>query len=210
MIKLFDNISLTNQGKLLNILKAHSFTFKKGSTILSTVKGDNIIGFVQEGSINIVQNDYNGEQITIEKLEEDDVFGSIFLPIEKDDYEIISKEDCKIVIVDYENITKNNTLCNHSYYRQFINNLLTIEAEKLKERNERIDLLSKKTIRNKLLEYFEIKTNNRITKNIYLPFSFIDLANYLSIDRSAMHRELRNLQDEGLIEIKNKKITLKY
>ena len=38
----------------------------------------------------------------------------------------------------------------------------------------------------------------------------MDLAAYLGVDRSAMHRELKHLQDEGLIEIKNKKITLKY
>ena len=36
------------------------------------------------------------------------------------------------------------------------------------------------------------------------------LASYLGVDRSAMHRELKHLQEEGLIEIKNKKITLKY
>ena len=83
-------------------------------------------------------------------------------------------------------------------------------TSKMQEKNERIELLSKKTIRNKLLEYFKIKTENRITKNIYLPFTFMDLAAYLGVDRSAMHRELKHLQDEGLIEIKNKKITLKY
>ena len=80
----------------------------------------------------------------------------------------------------------------------------------MKEKNERIQLLSQKTIRNKLLEYFNLKTENRITKNIYLPYTFIELANYLGIDRSAMYRELKHMQIEGLIEIKSKKITLKY
>lgn len=210
MTKLFDNISLNNKEKLLHLLRAHSFTFKNDTDVLPTVKGENIIGIIEEGKAHIVLNSYSGEKMIVERLEEGDIFGSMFLPIEKDDYELITKEETKIVIIDYQSIIENNNLCNQNYYKTFINNLLTIENEKLKERNERIDLLSKKTIRNKLLEYFEIKTNNRITKNIYLPYSFIELASYLSIDRSAMHRELRNLQDEGLIEIKNKKITLKY
>lgn len=210
MTKLFDNISLNNKEKLLHLLRAHSFTFKNDTDVLPTVKGENIIGIIEEGRAHIVLNSYSGEKTIVERLEEGDIFGSMFLPIEKDDYELITKEETKIIIIDYQSIIENNSLCNHNYYKTFINNLLTIENEKLKERNERIDLLSKKTIRNKLLEYFEIKTNNRITKNIYLPYSFIELASYLSIDRSAMHRELRNLQDEGLIEIKNKKITLKY
>ena len=48
------------------------------------------------------------------------------------------------------------------------------------------------------------------SKIIYLPFSFTDLADYLAIDRCAMSRELKNLKNEGFIEIKNKKIHLLY
>lgn len=209
MAKLFDNISLTNKGKLLKLLQTHSFTFKGGTTILSTIKSENIIGIVADGSINIVQNNYNGEKIIIEKLEKDDIFGTMFLPISNDDYDIVTREDSKIIIIDFENIIHNN-FYHYSYYHQFTSNLLEIIHEKLKEKNERINLLSQKTIRNKLLEYFKIKTENRITKNIYLPYTFTELANYLGTDRSAMYRELKHLQEENLIEIKNKKITLKY
>ena len=209
MIKLLDKISLNNQRKLLKLFKAHTFTYKSDKTILSTLKHENIIGIILEGSIQIAYNNYNGDKIIVENLEEGDSLGTMFLPIAKDDYEITTKKDTKIVIIDYKNIINSN-FYNYSYYCQFINNLLNLITKKMKEKNERIELLSKKTIRNKLLEYFKIKTENRITKNIYLPYTFIDLAAYLGVDRSAMHRELKHLQDEGLIEIKNKKITLKY
>lgn len=209
MKKLFDDISLTNQGKLLKLLQTHTFTFKSGKTILSPMKGDNIIGIVSEGSLSIVQNNYNGDKIIIEKLEKDDVFGTMFLPISKEDYDIVTLEDSTVIIIDFENIIDNN-FYHYSYYHKFMSNFLNIIYEKSKETNERIHLLSQKTIRNKLLEYFKFKTENRITKNIYLPYTFTELANYLGIDRTAMHRELKHLQDEGLIEIKNKKITLKY
>ncbi len=209
MQKLFDEISLANQGKLLKLLQTHSFTFKSDKNILSPIKGDNIIGIVAEGSISIVQNNYNGEKIVIEKLGKDDVFGSMFLPIASDDYDIITIEDSKIIIIDFDNLIK-NSFYHYSYYHKFISNLLNIISEKMKEKNDRIHLLSQKTIRNKLLEYFKLRTENRITKNIYLPYTFTELANYLGVDRSAMYRELKHLQDEGLIEIKNKKITLKY
>ena len=209
MAKLFDEISPTNQRKLLNLLKAHTFTFKKDKIILSTIKHENLIGIVLEGHIQITYNNYNGDKIIIQNLKEKDTFGTMLLPITSDDYEIITIKDTKIAIIDYENIF-NNYYYSHYYYGQFINNLLSIMVDELSKKNERIELLSQKTIRNKLLEYFKLKTEGRITKNIYLPFTFIELASYLGIDRSAMHRELKNLQDEGLIEIKNKKITLKY
>ncbi len=209
MAKLFDEISPTNQRKLLNLLKAHTFTFKNDKIILSTIKHESLIGIVLEGHIQITYNNYNGDKIIIQNLKEKDAFGTMFLPITSDDYEITTITDSKIAIIDYENIF-NNYYYNHYYYSQFINNLLSMMTDELNNKNERIELLSKKTIRNKLLEYFKLKTDGRITKNIYLPFTFIELASYLGIDRSAMHRELKNLQDEGLIEIKNKKITLKY
>ena len=209
MKKLFDDISHTNKGKLLKLLQTHTFTFKSDKNILTPIKGDNIIGIVAEGSINIVQNNYNGEKIVVERLNKDDVFGTMFLDIANDDFDIITLEDSKIIIIDFQNII-NNSFYHYSYYHRFISNLLNIVSEKMKEKNERIQLLSQKTIRNKLLEYFKLKTENRITKNIYLPYTFTELANYLGIDRSAMYRELKHLQDEGLIEIKNKKITLKY
>lgn len=209
MTKLFDKISLNNQRKLLKIFEAHIFTYRSDKTILSTLKHENIIGIVLEGSIQITYNNYNGDKTIIENLKEGDALGTMFLPIAEDDYEITTKNDTKIAIIDYKNII-NNSFYNYSYYCEFINNLLNLMTSKMQEKNERIELLSKKTIRNKLLEYFKIKTENRITKNIYLPFTFMDLAAYLGIDRSAMHRELKHLQDEGLIEIKNKKITLKY
>ena len=209
MAKLLDGISLNNQRKLLKMFEAHTFTYKSDKTILSTLKHENIIGIVLEGSVQITYNNYNGDKTIIENLKEGDALGTMFLPIAEDDYEITTKNDTKIAIIDYKNII-NNSFYNYSYYCEFINNLLNLMTSKMQEKNERIELLSKKTIRNKLLEYFKIKTENRITKNIYLPFTFMDLAAYLGVDRSAMHRELKHLQDEGLIEIKNKKITLKY
>lgn len=209
MTKLFDNLTLNNQRKLLKLLNAHIFTYKSDKIILSTLKHEKIIGIILRGEIQINYNNYSGEKITVDTLKQYDHFGTMFLPLDSDDYEIVTLKDTSIAIIDYQNIF-NSSFYNHMYYNQFTDNLLNVMTEELNKKNERIELLSKKTIRNKLLEYFKIKTENRITKNIYLPFTFIELAAYLGVDRSAMHRELKNLQEEGLIEIKNKKITLKY
>ncbi len=82
--------------------------------------------------------------------------------------------------------------------------------DKLNEKNERIQILTKKTIRNRLLEYFSMAKTKSGSNNIYLPFSFMALADYLGVDRSAMSRELGYLKEEGFIEIKGKRIKLTY
>ena len=82
--------------------------------------------------------------------------------------------------------------------------------DKIKEMNERINILSKKSIRNKLLEFFNLSFTKNNSRNIYLPFTFTELADYLAVDRSAMTRELKILKDEGFIRITGKRITLLY
>ena len=69
MQNLFENISPKNQEKLLKMLKAHSIPYMKGVNILSNVNRDNFIGIVDEGSLQIVFNDYNGNSIIIDELE---------------------------------------------------------------------------------------------------------------------------------------------
>ena len=58
--------------------------------------------------------------------------------------------------------------------------------------------------------YFRNNTKNSNNRIVYLPFTLTDLADYLAVNRSAMSRELKNLKDEGFIEIKNKKIKLLF
>ena len=124
------------------------------------------------------------------------------------EYEIIADENTEILLFSY------NTLISldiqDKTYNQFIKNLFIMLNEIITLKNERIVILTKKTIRDKLLEYFNINSKKNGSKYIYLPFNFSDLANYLGIDRSAMSRELGFLKEEGFITIKGKRITLMY
>ena len=209
MINLFENINDKNKDKLLRFLEANYFSFKKNVNISSSVNQGNIIGIVLEGYLQIVKNDYNGNKTIIEELEEKAIFGSIMSSISNSEYEVITKEDSKIILIDFDRIITNEEIP-QNIYNQFLKNLLQIISERIQRKNERIEILTTKTIRNKLLEYFKITAKKTNTRVIYLPFNFNDLAEYLAIDRSAMSRELKNLKDEGLIEIKGKKINLLY
>ena len=74
--------------------------------------------------------------------------------------------------------------------------------------DKRIEVLTKKTIREKLLEYFYDLQKEQSSNIIKIPFSKIELAEYLAIDRAAMMRELKKLKEEQIIEIKNREITI--
>lgn len=209
MVNLFDNISDRNKEKLLRYLEANYFVFKKNVNISSSVNQGNIIGIVLEGYLQIVKNDYNGNKTIIEDLEENSIFGTIMSSISNGEYDVITKEDSKVILIDFEHIINTADIPINSY-NQFLKNLLQIISERIQRKNERIEILTTKTIRNKLLEYFKITAQKTNTRIIYLPFNFNDLAEYLAVDRSAMSRELKNLKDEGLIEVKGKRINLLY
>ena len=49
-----------------------------------------------------------------------------------------------------------------------------------------------------------------MNKTITIPFSYTDLADYLSVDRSAMTRELSHLIEDGFIKKTGNKIMLLY
>ena len=209
MISLFKDITPDNKGKLLKLLETSNFTYQKGVNIAYLFKDKESIGLVISGSLDIIRIDYNGTRTIIETIFEEEILGTSLTSLLSNDYEIITREDTKILWLDYNVILGINDI-KYSYYNQFIKNLLMIALEKNTLKNERIEILTQKTIRNKLLEYFRIEALKNRSKIIYLKSTWQDLADYLAIDRCAMTRELKNLKEEGFISVKGRVITLLY
>ena len=205
---IFNELSFQDQDKLLNDFKARSSSFSKGVTIMSNLRSTKDFNIVKSGTIDIIRFNYNGTRTIIETLEEDDVFGNFSSATQEDLY-VIAETDAEIISFNYDQIFQRYSK-NIDLHYQFNENVVKILANKLQATNHRIQILTEKTIRNKLLNYFNSLYKKNLSKNITIPFSLTNLADYLSIDRSAMMRELKNLKDEGLINQKGKKIQLLY
>lgn len=208
MIKPFDNITLKNKEKLLKIVRSYTVNYGENKKIMELFKDDDEFGIIVKGYIQIRKITNNGNIINIDELEEDSLISSSLFYTKNDEYEIITKEPTQLLIFSYSEVI--NLDSTDRYYVQFIKNLFKIINAKIIERNERIEIISKKNIREKLLEYFNINSRKSGSRYIYLPFNFSDLANYLAVDRSAMSRELGYLKEEGFIEVKGKRISLLY
>ena len=183
---IFNELSFQDQDKLLFDFKARSSSFSKGVTIMSNLKTTRDFNIVKSGTINIIRFNYNGTRTIIETLEEDDVFGN-FSSATSEELYVIADTDAEIISFNYDNIFQRYSK-NIDLHYQFNENEVIIERMKIKNG------LYKKNL----------------SKSITIPFSLTNLADYLSIDRSAMMRELKNLKDEGLINQKGKKIQLLY
>ena len=205
----FNDISELQKNKLFKLLETHIYTFNKNEEMISTLKSENIICILLEGYAQIVNISYNGEENLIEELTENSVFGTNISNISDNEYQIRAIKQSKILVIDYNKLI-NKKYINYSYYNVFITNLFDIVNSKCKENNDRIRILTKKTIRDKLLAFFENEYKKIRSKYIYVPTNLKDLADYLSINRSAMFRELKYLKEEKFIKIDGKRITLLY
>lgn len=205
----FQDLTKSQINKLYDLLGVHIYTFNDNQEILPTIKNENIIGIILNGYAQILNIEYNGNEIITENLYKNSIFGSNISLTNSENYQIIARQETTVLVIDYDKLINPKNLV-HNYFNIFLRNLFDIINIKFKEKNERIKILEKKQIRDKLLEYFEMEHKKSRLKSIYIPFSFKDLADYLAVNRSAMFRELKHLKDEKFIEIKNRRITLLY
>ena len=205
----FADLSRVQRNRLCELLDVHIYKYNKNEQVLPTIKNTNIIGVVMEGSIQISYIEYNGNEIVLETLHKDDVFGTNISSTGNDNCDIIAKENTEVLVIDYIKLMNPKNL-RYPYFNTFFRSLFDIINLKFKINNERMRILEKKQIRERLLEFFEIERKKSGSRYIYLPFALKDLADYISVNRSAMFRELKHMKEEKLIEIQDKRISLFY
>ncbi len=190
--------------------KAQTKKFVKNETITTYIKNRNQICILKDGLADLVRYDINGNKTIVETLKADDVFGEIFFPVKtNNELFVVAREKCEVVYFIYDDILQKCT--RGCKFHEILNsNLLKLILNRTISQNIRIELLTKRTIREKLQSYFASLTKGGLSRSFKIPLSYTDLADYLSVDRSAMMRELKSLQEEGFITKDGSKITLKY
>lgn len=190
--------------------KAQTKKFVKNETITTYIKNRNQICILKDGLADLVRYDINGNKTIVETLKANDVFGEIFFPVKtNNELFVVAREKCEVVYFIYDDILQKCT--RGCKFHEILNsNLLKLILNRTISQNIRIELLTKRTIREKLQSYFASLTKGGLSRSFKIPLSYTDLADYLSIDRSAMMRELKSLQEEGFIIRDGSKITLKY
>ena len=207
-INIFKNLTREEISDLLKKLKVRKVSFKKDMTIMSNMSRTNEVGIVLNGETTLVRVDLNGNRSVVSSFVRGDIFGGKFSDYMNEELYIVSKNNCEILFTEYDLLVKSNK--NSSWNEQFTRNILEILIDKINYYNQRIEILTKKTTREKLLEYFHILEKEMSSQTIVVPETYTSLAEYLAVDRSAMMREIKSLKDDKIIEIDGKKITLIY
>lgn len=184
--------------------------FIKGDTVTTYIEKRNQLCIVLSGEVDLIRYDINGNKTIIGHFVDSDVFGEVFYPANtNNELFAVARKNSEILFFTYDTLlTKCRRNCD--FHKTLITNLSELFLNNIIELNLRIELLTKRTIRSKILAYFDILSKGSLQKTFILPFSYTDLADFLSVDRSAMMREFKLLIDEGFITKKGSKITLLY
>lgn len=198
--ELFNNFSLNDLESILNCLSAKVNNYKKKDMILQQGAHVQFVGIVLSGSIQIIKEDMEGNINILSHLGINDIFAEAFAyaDISECPITVQATENCEIMFIDCKRIIKT---CNNAclFHSKLIENMLSLIAKKNLMLNQKMEVLSKRTTREKLLAFFNTQSQMNHSKRFSIPYNREGLAFYLCVDRSALSRELSNMRDEGLI-----------
>ncbi|MCI8497329.1 MAG: Crp/Fnr family transcriptional regulator [Clostridiales bacterium] len=207
-LTVFSGISPQAQAEMHACFQSQEMNFAAREFIMEYASSPQKVGVLLEGYARLYYCDAEGNRSIMEELGQGSVFGEPFLlPIGVQNYYVQACKACRVLFIDYGHLIKRcpNACAHHS---QLISNLLQMTAQKLQQQSSRIYMLSQPSIRRKLLSYFDTLSQQKNSDAFTIPVSYVTLAEYLCLDRSAMMRELKKLKDEGIIEKEGRSIRL--
>ncbi|MCI8700222.1 MAG: Crp/Fnr family transcriptional regulator [Clostridia bacterium] len=190
--------------------KAQVKLFSKNDVITTYIEKRNQVCILMEGEADLIRYDINGNKTIIRHFIKNDIFGEIFhVTNTNNELFVLAKKDCKVLFYIYDDLfSKCKKTC--PFHKELYDNFNKLFLNNIINLNTRIEHLTKRNTRDKLLSYFNLKSSKKHSKTIFISFSYTDLADYLNVDRSAMMRELKFLEDDGFIRRSANKVTLLY
>ena len=197
---LFKGISPDELEGILVCLQARKSTYQNQEIILLEGQPVTSVGIVLSGRVQVIKEDYLGNRTIMTEIEPGNLFAETFSCAQTSEIPVtvISTADSSVLWLNYYSII---TLCPAAcgYHNQLIRNMLSILASKNLMLNQKMEYLAKRSTREKLLSYLSSQARQAGKNSFSIPFNRQELADYLSVDRSAMSTELSRMRDEGIV-----------
>ena len=204
---IFNEIPKEEIINILNDFKYKNKHFSKGSTIIDI--GDKVhnIYIIAKGKIEISKEYEDARKNIVNILTDGDIFAEAFAFSSNkiSSIQAISLDPSDIIEIEAMSIfnSKNNYTKD-----KFIENLLRVISDKNKFLAFKNDILSQKSLRNKIIIYLKYMSNIKKSSNVVIPYNRDKLAEFISADRSALSRELNRLYKENIINLNGNKISI--
>ena len=207
--KLFSGVGDDDISTMLSCLEARLLTYKKGEYVLRQGEHLSDILVLAEGRLHIQRDDYWGNRSILGHIGVGEIFGEAYVAPESGTLlnDVIAVEDSAVFFFDVKRIISTcSSACR--FHTMVVQNLFFAISEKNRGLVQKLDYMSRRTTREKLLSYLSEEAKKQNSASITLPFNRQQLADYLSVDRSAMSNELCKMRDEGLLEFEKNRFRL--
>lgn len=206
---LFRSIEPEDLSAMLKCLSAREIVVRRGEFIETTRGGKPLMGVVLDGAVEMISEDYFGKKSILTVLRVGNLFGESYSCVKARNRSVAfqARGDSRILILDYDRILHACKLVCRFHHRM-IENMLELIAEKNLELIEKIEVVSRTSIREKLLTYLTRQAERAGSLTFTIPMGRTELAEYLCADRSAMTRELARMREEGIITYEKRTFTL--
>ena len=195
---LFYGIDESDLNGMLACLDAKRVSAHKGQTIFSEGETAVYVGVVLTGAVRVIREDYYGNRSIVAHMGPGEVFGESFacaevksLPVS-----VVAEEDSEYLLIDCRRITMSCTnAC--AFHSRMIYNLLRLVAGKNLMFNQKLEIIGKRTTREKLMAYLMNQAKQQGKGAFTIPYDRQALADYLEVDRSGLSVEISKLKKEG-------------
>ena len=198
---LFQGVRQQDLEAMLACLGARQLAAQKGSTVFREGDPAIYVGIVLSGAVRVIREDYYGNRSIVAHMVPGEVFGESFAcaGVEALPVSAVAEEDCTYLLIDCRRITLTCTsAC--SFHSRMIYNLLQLVAKKNLIFHQKLQILSQRTTREKLMAYLMNQAKQRGGAEFTIPYDRQALADYLEVDRSGLSAEIGKLRREGILQ----------
>ena len=196
---IFSGLNEEELAQALEYLAARGAEYKKGENLINPGDRMERFGIVMSGTVQVSSYDINGNQMIMTSVARGGIFGESLsvIGVEESPICAAAAEDCNILWLRAEPIRKNRA--DSPLHTKIVANFIGAIAHKCLAMNDRVQILSKKTIREKVITYLSQLAEHKRKSEFTLPLDRQNMANYLGVERSALSRELSKMAAEGII-----------
>ena len=203
---LFENLQGEELEKALRFFDARESAYQKGDTVKPIHTPFSRFGLVLQGTVQVYTDDLEGNQMMMAHVEKGDMFGESLSFLQKEEaVYAMAGAPCRILWLHPENIRKLQP--QSPLETLLIHRFISLLAKRALDMNNRIQILSKPTLEEKLKAFLSIYQKHQ-GPSFDIPFSRTELAAYLGANRSALSRVMGQMQKKGLFSCQGRHFTL--